>query len=98
MASHLQRILTHFQSSSRALSLTELARELDLETGTLQGMIDYWVRKGKLREVVAASSACNLCNTQNACPFVITLPRYYELAGESTAENDMTIPQCSCSH
>lgn len=86
MASHLQRVLNHFVGSSRALSLSELARELDLETGTLQGMIDYWVRKGKLREVIGTSTGCNVCNAQTGCPFIITLPRYYELVGEDAPE------------
>ncbi len=98
MASHLQQILSHFQGSSQALSLTELARELDLETGTVQGMIDYWVRKGKLREVGTRSTSCHVCNVQGACPFIITLPRYYELVGESNASESTENCSCGCSH
>jgi hypothetical protein len=79
MASQLREVLNHFSARSIPLSLSQLASEMQIEPGVLDGMIDYWVRKGRLREVNGTGQSCHSCGIQGACPFIISLPRYYEL-------------------
>ncbi len=74
----LRQVLNHFEHQSGTVSLTALAREFEIEPPMLQAMIDYWVRKGRLREV--GSLNCSTCGCSHGCPFVVALPRMYELA------------------
>ncbi|MCA9914931.1 MAG: hypothetical protein KC496_16370 [Anaerolineae bacterium] len=92
MASQLREVLNHFSDQSAPISLTRMAREMNLQPGVLQGMIEYWVRKGKLREVNTSGDNCTTCGVKGACPFIVNLPRYYELADNSRD----SIPPCSC--
>jgi hypothetical protein len=93
MASQLREVLDRFGHQSAPVSLKQMAREMGIEPGILHGMIDYWVRKGKLREVSSTSANCQTCGIKGACPFVVALPRYYERAGD---EEHASVPPCSC--
>ena len=77
--STLRQVLTVFENADGPLSLTRIAHELEVSVPRLEGMIRYWVRKGKLRES-ASPTNCGTCGSQEGCPFVYDLPRSYELA------------------
>jgi len=85
MTTTLRQVLNAFQDASKPLSLTQLARQLDITPAMAEDMIRYWVRKGKLRENVDGSSCdmetpgCSCGGGQNGCPYIILLPRSYEL-------------------
>ena len=76
--SKLSRLITLLEKSSGALSIRELARELELSQERVESMMDYWVRKGKIR-VSAKLAECGSCGGKGDCPFVLELPRVYEL-------------------
>jgi hypothetical protein len=80
--STLRQVLTIFEQADGALSLAHVARELGISTARLEGMLQYWVRKGRIREVAASSSGCPSCGIKGECPFVMALPRSYELAAD----------------
>ena len=44
----LHHVLHEFQSAPGALNLNDLARKLNVERSALEGMIQFWVRKGKI--------------------------------------------------
>ncbi len=91
----LRQVLDHFERGQGAVSLPQLARTLGIERGMLQTMLEYWVRKGKIREISAP--ACTTCGSASGCPFVVTLPRQYELVSGSEPEipPDQS-PACGC--
>lgn len=93
MASQLREVLNRFEDQTVPVSISQLAREMGLETGVLRGMIAYWVRKGKLREVDAESATCHTCDEKRACPFVVSLPTYYEWVREGESA---LAPPCTC--
>ena len=93
MASRLREVLNRFGKQSAPVSLNQMAREMDLEPGVLHGMIDYWVRKGKLREVGSTNDNCQTCGIKGTCPFVVALPRYYERVEDS---DEGVGPPCGC--
>jgi hypothetical protein len=101
MATTLRQVLSLFEHRDTPLSLTQAARELSLEPGMLEGMIEFWVRKGKLKETSGAGQPCTSCGTKGACPFVTPIPRTYQLAG-SEASDPLSVPcsagSCGCSH
>jgi hypothetical protein len=86
--STLSQVLAAFEDNSKPMTLAQIARELDVSAARLEGMIQYWVRKGKLREVVSFSD-CGTCGRgPGDCPFTVELPRSYELV----TDNGLTIP------
>lgn len=93
MASMLKQVLEHFEHRAGAVSLAQMARELDVEPGTLQGMIDYWVRRGRLRASGGPVAACNVCGVKTGCAFVGKMPRFYELA---TGEDPIPLNAAPC--
>lgn len=94
MASQLREVLNRFTDQTAPVSLNQMAREMQLEPGVLGSMIDYWVRKGRLREVSSGGQTCTTCGIKSACPFIIAMPRYYELVHDDTTGDD--VPPCAC--
>lgn len=85
--SKLRQVLTVFETADSPLSLPQIARELDMSPAQLDGMIQHWVRRGKIRQSGSLSD-CGTCGQQGGCPFVMTLPRSYELV---TAEDSIPL-------
>ncbi|QPC80512.1 hypothetical protein G4Y79_12370 [Phototrophicus methaneseepsis] len=92
MASQLREVLDRFSEQSVPISINRMAREMALDPAILHHMIDYWVRKGKLREVNNVEN-CHTCGSKAACPFIVALPRYYERVQEGDAPSG---PPCAC--
>lgn len=78
MTTTLRTVLTAFEDARQPLSLKELAVQLDVTPGLLDGMLAHWIRKGKLREVSSATT-CGSCGGAAGCPFMMHMPRTYEL-------------------
>ncbi len=95
MATTLTRVLQLFEQHNRPLSLAEMARLLEVDPDLLAEMLAYWVQRGKLREVDDGAGQCTLCSGRTSCPFVVRLPRRYELATEHTPL-PVGRPPCSC--
>jgi len=74
----LRQVLQAFEETRTPRTLSQLARELDLPPGMLEGMIDHWVRKGRLRET-GSGPACTTCGHSAGCPFIAKMPRSFEL-------------------
>ena len=81
--STLRQVLTIFETAVTPLSMPQIARQLDVSPEQLEGMIQHWVRKGKIRENKAATE-CGSCGHGSSCPFVLDLPRSYELVTDAT--------------
>lgn len=77
--SKLRQVLTIFENANGSLSLPQIAQDLDVSQERLESMIQHWVRKGKIRQD-AAPDDCETCGTEDSCPFVMELPRKFELA------------------
>ena len=94
MASTLREVLRAFETAPGPLSLNDIARDLDITPGMLDGMIDYWVRKGKIRP--AASGACGSCAacslSKSCCTYSPAMPRSYMLVTDDLVE----VGGCSC--
>lgn len=82
----LQLILQEIESAGGTVNLADLSRKLDVEPGALEGMLEFWVRKGRLRSsrqggnFCSASAACGgSCGGIQGCPFVIQMPHTFSL-------------------
>lgn len=85
----LHQVLHEIERANGPITLNELSRRLDVEASALQGMIEFWVRKGRLRDdeaaTAVATSSCtpgqcgDNCFGLSACPFTAKMPRSYSV-------------------
>jgi hypothetical protein len=85
----LRQVLREIEQAQGTVNLNELAHRLDVEPSALEGMIAFWVRKGRLRDddqaAVAALQTCasgscaTSCPGPQGCPLVVKLPRTFSL-------------------
>jgi len=85
----LQQVLQELEMAQGPLSLGELSRRLDIDRDTLRGMIEFWVRRGRLQnhdEAMAATLAtcptvsCSGCHLgPQDCSSATNMPRMYSL-------------------
>jgi hypothetical protein len=82
----LNQILQEIKTSKGPMSLPALSHKLGIERGALEGMLMYWVRKGRLKEdntqasVVCKSGSCgSSCTGIENCPFIAQMPKSYSL-------------------
>jgi len=97
MTTTLRTVLQAFEAAEAPLSLGRLAADLKVSPAMLEGMIEFWVRKGRLRETGSEASACTSCGHGSACPLVIKMPRRFELAIEGAPPAEFP-PPCAKSH
>jgi hypothetical protein len=64
----LRQVLQEIESAQGPLTLDELSRKLGVEKSTLAGMIDFWVRKRRLKGVEVVAGACNCLQCDVYCP------------------------------
>lgn len=92
--SKLSRLLTLFEGSSGIISVRELAKELDISQGRAESMMDYWIRKGRIK-ITASQAECGNCTAVGECPFILEMPRTYELVIEGVGEMiEIVQPAC----
>ena len=84
----LWQVLHEVEAASAPLDLNELSRRLNVERSALDGMIQFWVRKGRLVDdsasagratVACANHGCGGCASGQGCPFTMTMPRTISL-------------------
>ena len=85
----LKKVLDEVKNASGAVDLNGLAKKLGIERSALDGMVQFWVRKGRLTDDDLAEAnqpfdACGSCTGScpgpKSCPFVFTTPRTYSLS------------------
>lgn len=57
----LSEIRRHLQEQG-TVSLADLSRHLHADPAAVEGMIDHWIRKGKVCEVPLACGGCTQCD------------------------------------
>lgn len=85
-ASTLRQVLAAFERADAPLPLAQVARDLDLPLERLEGMVEYWVRRGRIRESGATAAALS-CARYGSCPYVLRLPRILELVPQGEPES-----------
>lgn len=84
----LHQVLAEIEAAEGPLTVNELGHRLDVDTSALVPMIEFWVRKGRLRDedtAVAEESVCAIgdcgatCAGTNSCVYTARMPRSYSL-------------------
>jgi|YNPNPStandDraft_1061719.scaffolds.fasta_scaffold23030_2 hypothetical protein len=80
--SSLYEVLHALEETDGPVSLSQLSRRLHVEPGALEGMLMFWVRKGRLRVVEQTTCDTTLCGTcpvvGKGCPVLSYALRRYE--------------------
>ncbi len=85
----LTQVLHEIITAREPLSLTRLSAKLGVEPSALEGMLAFWVRKGRLRDDDAeealtcqtgsAGGCGHTCTGPETCAFVAKTPKRYSL-------------------
>jgi hypothetical protein len=103
----LREVLRAFEQAQGPMSLDDLSRQLGVDRGTLEAMLDFWVRKGRLREANPSQlpDGCTACSAASGCPLVINRdsasPRNLHGGGLATLLRDRylsILKQCRYNH
>jgi hypothetical protein len=66
----LLQVLKEIENSRGAIRLDVLSRKLGIDAGVLEGMVEHWVRKGRIQRVgsfaLCNADACSACR-ERAC-------------------------------
>jgi hypothetical protein len=83
----LTQVLTAIETAEGPLSLNQMADQLNVSRGLLEDMLQFWVRKGRLRVIeVGPEVDCSCCAARAGCSLVAKMPRRYEIVdGNSNA-------------
>jgi hypothetical protein len=75
----LHQVLHALETAEGPISLDELSQRLGIERGALDGMIAFWVRKGRLKEsggaCGSAGAGCSCSSHPAGCTFDRAAPR-----------------------
>jgi hypothetical protein len=85
----LQQVLQEVKAAGGTVNLNELARKLNVERSALDGMIQFWIRKGRIQDndlgearpfqACSTGSCTSSCHGPSGCPFVMTPPRSFSI-------------------
>ncbi len=91
----LYQVLEEIEQARGPVLVKDLSRKLNLDPGVLMGMIQFWVRKGRLCDddaaaaegIACASGGCgDQCGGQSGCAFVAKMPKTYSIAKHQVQE------------
>ena len=90
----LNQVLQQIKSAQSALKLSDLSHKLGVERSALDGMIQFLVRKGRLRndneDLAAVTTICSppscggSCTGMAVCPFVVKIPKTYSIPDQKS--------------
>lgn len=85
----LHQVLREIEKAKGPVSLSDLSRRMGIEQSALEGMIAFWVRKGRLKvedQQSPEAATCTVtgcgpsCGETVICPFVAQMPKAYSLS------------------
>ena len=88
--SKLTQLLRLFEGTRSAHTIGDIAQQLDVSAERADSMIQFWVKKGEIREASELQD-CGSCGINGSCPFVVKMPRTYELSSRDDWENPVDV-------
>jgi hypothetical protein len=98
----LNQVLQEISKTDGPISLSVLSHKLGIERSALEGMMGYWVRKGRLKSAdqsaevaggTCVSGSCgSSCPGASSCPFIAKMPRTYSVVIPTCVKISETFP------
>ena len=83
----LHQVISEIKNSQGAVSVKEIGQKLNIEPTAVEDMIEFWVRKGRLKvdqnfspqsDLAGGCAGCtSSCTGAEQCPFVMKLPKTF---------------------
>lgn len=89
----LRQLMDLFEKAEGPLTIPDLAVHLGATRGRVEGLVDFWVRKGRI-QVSSSLSDCGHCSVKGDCQLVLESLRVYELVGSES--EDLVIHNSPC--
>ena len=65
----LTSVLHEIENSKGAIRMEALSQKLGIDEGVLEGMIEHWVRKGRIQRMDQDDLLCGAEDCKETCPF-----------------------------
>ncbi len=83
----LNQILQEIEGARGSITINELSRKLGVEPNVLEGMIQFWVQKGRLQsdddQISDMNCTCGTgtssCAPVSDCVFIAKMPKSYSI-------------------
>lgn len=85
----LREVLRELEAAEGPVNMNALSQKLGVERSALEGMIQFWVRKGRLKDdereneqifaTCGGGSCGGGCPGPQGCPYVLKMPRTFTL-------------------
>jgi len=82
----LSQVIHEIESAQGPITVGELSRKLNIEPNALEGMLQFWVRKGRIQDDDAledcsdiAGSCGKSCSGTAECSFIAKMPKTYSV-------------------
>jgi len=81
----LNQIIQEIEQARGSITISELSRKVGVEPAALEGMIQFWVQKGRLQsegdQISEMNCSCgtgtNSCAPVSDCVFIAKMPKSY---------------------
>ena len=85
----LNQVLYEIEKAQGPITLHELSRKLGMDTSALEGMLQFWERKGRIQNDDGGEtcesqigSCSSSCNGPGNCAFIAKMPKTYSIPTE----------------
>jgi hypothetical protein len=90
----LTQILHEIETAQGPITVRELSRKLEIDPQALEGMLEFWVCKGRIQnddKVATCNSGTGTCGStcsgSKNCTFIAKMPKTYSLPGMNASRN-----------
>ena len=90
----LSQVLHEIKSARGPITIRELSKKLEIDPHALEGMLQFWVRKGRIQnddEAASCDGAKGGCGTSCSgmanCTFIAKMPKTYSIPIEDINQN-----------
>lgn len=65
----LKQVLAEIEKSNGTVRMEVLSRKLGIDPAVLEGLVEHWVRKGRLQRMNQDDLLCSSSGCKETCPF-----------------------------
>ena len=90
----LNQVLQEIENARGPITIHELSKKLAIDPNALEGMLQFWVRKGRIQNDEEADScngvkgSCGIsCSGMANCTFIAKMPKTYSIPVKDIGQN-----------
>ena len=89
----LSQVFHEIENARGPVTIRDLCYKLDVDRDALEGMLQFWIRKGRIQndayksEDLKGGSCGNSCGGVTNCAFIAKMPKTYQIAQKQLFKN-----------